>query len=139
MAYKDYAVIGKIVPINSTRLRVEPSTFTSVIGTYLAGSQVVIDLVREYTATMTAEYARMGDKWGRVISINGIAIAQPAWMAITYLGGEICYKYYALTNSPPVEPPVPPVPAEKVKIISLTVVSHFDDGSSVTEDFYPAV
>jgi hypothetical protein len=117
-------------------LRVSPSTFTSVIGSYAAGSQVEIDLVREYTETLLAEYVKIGDKWGRVIKINGVTIAQPAWMAITYWGNAICRPDYVLVGTPPVEPPVP---AEQEKIVSLTVVSHYADGSSVTEDFFPVV
>jgi len=134
--YNDYNVTGKIVPKwDGTRLRVEPSTYTKVLNSYNAGTQVEIDLVREFTETVAAEYVKAGDKWGRVIKVNSMPIAQPAWMAIVYLGGEICRPEYSLVGTPP----VPPVPGEKVKILYLTVISHYADGTSETEDFFPAV
>ena len=137
--YKDYYVVGKIVPLGSgTRLRVDASTFTHVINSYAKDSQVAIDLVREYIETVTSEYVRLGDKWGRVLSVNGIAIGQPAWMAITYLGSPICTPAYSLATIP-VDPPVPPVPGEKVKIVSLTVIANYEDGTSETADFIPEV
>jgi len=135
--YKEYAVKGKIVPIwNGTRMRAEPSTYTKVIASYNADSQVEIDLVREFTETVLSEYVWAGDKWGRVKTVNNLPIIQPAWMAIVYLKDAICKPDYVLADTPPVDPPAP---GEKVKIISLTVVSHYADGSSKVEDFFPAV
>lgn len=132
--YKDYAVVGKIVPLNSgTRLRVEPSTFTHVLNSYAAGSQVEIDLVREYTETVKSEYVKAGDKWGRVLKVNGAAVQQPAWMAIIYLGNTICKAEYSLPSVPA------PLPSPKVKIVSLTVIAKYADGTTETNDFDPVV
>ena len=117
MAQKDYVVVGKIIPNQSTRLRVAPSTFTSVIGSYAAGSQVEIDLVREYTETVKSEYVKAGDKWGRVLKVNGAAVQQPAWMAIIYLGNTICKAEYSL---PSVPAPLPlPIPSAKARIAGV--------------------
>lgn len=129
MAQKEYEVIGKIIPIQSARLRVSPSTFTSVIATHAAGSQVEIDLVREYTETISSEYVKAGDKWGRVLKVNGVAVKQPAWMAIIYLGNTICKAEYTL--------PSEPLPTPKIKIVSLTVISNYEDGTTTTEVFDP--
>lgn len=135
--YKEYAVTGKIVPLSSgTRLRVEPSTFTHMLSSYAKEAQVEIDLVHEYTETVLSEYVRLGDKWGRVTKINGVTIAQPAWMAIVYLSSPICTPQYTLVCAPPIEPPAP---SEKVKIVSLTVIANYADGTSKTEDFVPVV
>ena len=131
-AYKDYQVVGRIVPIQSTRLRVSPSTFTAVIRTYAAGSQVEIDLIREFTETISTDYVKAGDKWGRVLKVNGTAVAQPAWMAVVYLGNPISAAEYSLPVQP--EPP----PGESVKILSLTVTTNYEDGTNTTEIFYPA-
>ena len=137
---KEYAVTGKIVPINGgTRLRTEPSTFTHVLNSYAKDAQVEIDLVHEYTETILAEYVKIGDKWGRVTKINGVAIVQPAWMAIVYLGSPICQPAYSLVGTPPTEPIPPTVPGKKVKILSLTVIAHYEDGTSETNDFDPVV
>lgn len=126
--YKDYEVNGKVVPLyNETRIRIAPSTYTIVISSSAAGAQVEIDLVREYTETVGSEYVKAGDKWGRVIKENGAAVTQPAWMAIVYLGNAICKAEYSL-----------PVPSEKVKILSLTVTTNYEDGTNTTEVFYPA-
>ena len=133
---KQYAVVGKIIPIgSSTRLRTSPSTFTHVLSSHAKEAQVEIDLVHEYTETVLSEYVRIGDKWGRVTKINGVAVAQPAWMAITYLGSPICTPQYTLVGAPPVEPPV----TEKVKIDSLRVTVLYSDGTSETTDFDPVV
>lgn len=135
MAQKEYEVVGKIIPIQSSRLRVSPSTFTSVIASYAAGSQVEIDLVREYTETVSSEYVKAGDKWGRVLKVNGVAVTQPAWMAIVYLGNTICKAEYSL---PSVPAPLPiPIPSAKVKIVSLTVIANYEDGTTTTEVFDP--
>lgn len=129
--YKEYEVVGKIIPINNgTRLRSAPSTYTQVLGSYPKDAQVVIDLIREYTETVTSEYTKSGDKWGRVVSINGVQITQPAWMAVTYLGVAICTPDYLIS---PLPSPAPPV--ERPKIVSLSVTTYYDDGTSITEKF----
>ncbi len=131
--YKDYKVGGKVIPLyNGTRIRIAPSTYTNVISSSAAGSQVEIDLVREYTETASSEYVKAGDKWGRVIKENGAAVTQPAWIAIVYLGNAICKVEYSLPSQPA------PVPSEKVKILSLTVTTNYEDGTNTTEVFYPA-
>jgi hypothetical protein len=103
---KDTKVKGKIVPLaNGTRLRSAASTFTTVFNSYSAGAQVEIDLVREYTETVLASAIRAGDKWGRVISVNGAPpkkmdgapVVGECWMAIYYQGATpplICSSNY---------------------------------------------
>lgn len=131
VTYKEYEVAGKIVPVSDgTRRREKPTTFTTVLGSYPKNTQVEIDLVREYTNTVSSQYVKAGDKWGRVTKINGVAVAG-GWMAIVYQGVTICAPYYQLVT-------VPPVPGEKQKIVSLTVVPHYEDGTAgPAEDYYP--
>jgi len=96
-----------------------------------APDQVEIDLVREYTETVKSEYVKAGDKWGRVLKVNGAVVQQPAWMAIIYLGSTICKAEYSLPSVPA------PLPSPKVKIVSLTVIANYEDGTTTTEVFDP--
>ena len=70
-----------------------------------------------------------GDKWGRVVKVNGAApkksngdaVTGEAWMAIVYLGSPVCNGNYA---------PVmvdPPVESEMPKIVGMTAVLKYDN------------
>ena len=133
--FDDYAVTGTILPIVSTRLRVQPSTYTTVLNTYPGNTPVEIDLVREFTSTDMTEYHMKGDKWARVIKVNGqppkksdgSAIAGECWMAIKYLGSPICSEDYDLVIDPNPEPEPEPEPAPE--IVGATVVLKYKDGT----------
>lgn len=132
--FKEYAVIGNITPRQSgTRVRTSPSTFTKLHAAFPNGVGqgvfVEIDLVREYIESVSSEYVKDGDRWGRVIKVNGVAVSAPAWMAIIYLGGSICIPNYIQ--------PEAPAPGTKVNIKSMTVVTYYEDGSTTTELFEP--
>lgn len=128
--YKEYEVLGEISPLtNGTRLRTESSTYTTVLNSYPAGTDVEIDLVREYEETVSSEYHQAGDKWGRVVAINGqdpkkadgSPIVGKCWMAIVYLGSRICSEDYDLV-------PVGEEPTAK-EIVGATVVLKYSDQS----------
>lgn len=133
---KDTKVKGKIVPVaNGTRMRSSASTFTTVLNSYNIGAQVEIDLVREYTETVPASSVRAGDKWGRVIAVNGSAprksdgspIVGECWMAIYYQGvssPRICSEnYVAVTDEPETENP---------NIVSAKLIIEYDNNTSKT-------
>ena len=123
--YTDYEVSGEIYPLtNGTRVRAKPSTYSNVLTSYPAGSKVKIDLVREYQETVAAEYCKAGDKWGRVVSING-APPNPSgecWMAIVYLGNQICTEDYVFNPSPD------EIPTTK-DIVGATIVLKYADNT----------
>lgn len=130
MTSKDYAVIGTIVPLSDgTRMRVSSSTFTTVLNSYPKGTVVKIDLVREFTATDLSKYFRLGDKWGRVVEVNGQPLKKSdgspvtgeAWMAITYLGAPICTPNYVVAGEEP-------VPVEALEIESAVLTLTYSDG-----------
>ena len=132
-------VVGKIVPIGSgTRLRILPSTYTTVLGSYGPADQVEIDLTILYTETDPVQPATMkNDLWGRVVKINDIPLAQirdingnlivgSAYMAIDYHGVPICTKHYTEGATPP---------PEESPFVSATL--RRADGSTV--EFVPKV
>lgn len=106
------AVTGKIIPLNSgTRLRIDPSTYSSVRGSYGPGDQVEVTEVIEYLENDQAlTHVVKGDKWGKVVKINGAAVVQPSYMAIYYHGqGQICREEYTVVSPEPEPEPEPTV------------------------------
>jgi len=131
MTSKDYAVTGTIVPLaDGTRMRVSSSTYTTVLNSYPKGAVVTVDLVREFTATDLSKYFKAGDKWGRVVAVDGLPpkkldgspVTGEAWMAITYLGGPICRPNYTVNSDVPTEP------AEPLEIESAVLTLKYSDG-----------
>ena len=110
-ASKTIKVIGKIIPIqNGTRLRTAPSTYTAVITSYNIGANVEIEEILEYLENDTVQPAIWkGDRWGKVIKVNGVATPQPSWMAIHYHGTPVCSENYTVVTDP-TDPPVPGTP-----------------------------
>lgn len=91
------AVTGKIIPLaDDTRVRYEPTTYSTTRPSAKRGAQVEIDQVVEYLENdLALPHVVKGDKWGRVIKINGILQPQPSFMAIYYHGlGKICTEQY---------------------------------------------
>lgn len=132
--FTDKPVVGKILPLqNGTRLRADSSTFTKVNGTFSKGDLVEIDLVREYKSTDLSEYHMQGDKWGRVVKINGFAFS--GWMAIVYLGADICSADYVFVGNPDPEPD--PEPVDPAKIVSAVITINYDGGATSTHNLIP--
>ena len=132
--YIDKIVTGTIKPLaNNTRLRVLPTTLSNVLNSYPAGAVVGIDLVREYTETIAGEYVTNGDKWGRVISVNGQApkdldgkLVTNTWMAIKYQRAsnpQICTEDYVVSGGGN-PTPVPATP----KWIGATLIPQLENG-----------
>lgn len=130
--FSEKEVIGNIVPItDGTRMRVASSTFTAVLNSYPKGSVVEIDLVREYTSTDMSEYHMAGDKWGRVVKVNGAApkksngepVTGEAWMAIVYLGKPVCNANYVSAVVTPPDGETTPV------IVGMIAVLKYGDGT----------
>ena len=110
MATKETPVTGMIIPLfDGTRLRVEPSTYTTVKASYPKGTQVEIDMTILYLDSDPVKTAIWkNDLWGRVVKIAGVPIAQPAFMAIDYHNEAVCAKQYSGETTPP-----PPAPVEE--------------------------
>lgn len=115
-------VVGNITPIAGTRLRIAPSTYTTVLISAVGSGKIVeIDQTILYLETDPAFPSTMkNDLWGRVISIGGVPIKQikddkgnliivDAFMAINYHSGVICTPNY-IEVAGPVDPPIPPTP-----------------------------
>jgi len=120
-------VKGTIKPLASgTRLREDANTKASyTLPTYGINDVVEVDLVREYTASDANLAITKGDKWGRVVKINGVE--KKGWMAIYYqivTPPNICTPNYTVKDDAPVPPS-----GEKPKIIGATVIARFSDGS----------
>lgn len=100
MSTKITTVTGYISPLSSgTRMREVPNTYSTVLGSYAAGAKVEIDQVIEYLENDPSRpFVKKGDLWGRVIRIDGVAIPQPAFMAIEYMSvspSTICSRHYS--------------------------------------------
>lgn len=126
MQYIDTQVTGRIIPkASGTRLRNDAHTKAIyTLPTYGDNDLVEVDLVREYTENDINFAVTNGDKWGRVIRVNGVE--RKGWMAIIYqrvTPPNICTPAYTVVDAPP------PPPVEKPKIIGATVVAKYDDGS----------
>ncbi|MCA9052122.1 MAG: hypothetical protein KDA89_25475 [Planctomycetaceae bacterium] len=111
-------VEGYIIPKYSTRLRTSYSTYSDSIGTYPTGTKVYISQVIERTETDSLKVNDFkGDKWGKVIKINDVAISGEAYMAIVYHNSAfqlypICDEYYSVVEE---VPPVDETPVAEVK------------------------
>lgn len=120
-------VTGYITPLGyQTRLRVQATTYSTHLASYGPQDKVEITEVLEYLENDPAlAHVVKGDIWGKVAKINGVAVAQPAWMAIYYHGqGQICKTDYIVTD--PNEPP-PPDPEPQVKFPNMILVFDGND------------
>lgn len=127
--YKDTPVTGKIKPLgNGTRLRDDANTAANVITSYGPNDVIEVDLIREHTTSDSAKAITAGDKWGRVIRVNGVE--RNGWMAKYYQRASppnICTPDYIVNDAPP------PPSGEKPKILKATIVTEYSDGSTVQE------
>jgi hypothetical protein len=115
---------------NGTRLRRNHTTFADVIDTYDVNAIVEGDLI--WTAPLTGNEVKMGDKWLHVTKINGVIV--DGWMAIIHLG-----KTFA-TIEEETTPPLPPPTGDGVKRI-IKVVTHYetDAGEIKIVETFPVV
>lgn len=112
MTVKITNVTGYIVPIgDGTKLRPDYTTYSTAIASYPAGTRVDVDQVIERLDTDADKvHNYKGDKWGRVISINGVVVSQTCYMAISYHNSSfvsypICKEFYSVNQEEPETPP----------------------------------
>jgi len=104
-AIKLINVQGQIKPLyDGTRVRIEPSTYTTVVSSFNRGTLLEVDQVLEYLENdPDRDHVRKGDMWGRLKDGTG-------WMAIMYHNSnyvtyQICEKKYTeVVTEIPTEP-----------------------------------
>lgn len=121
----DTPVRGTIVPIASgTRMRTAPTTKAAVLIMSLGPTDVVeVDVVREYTQTNIPEYVTIGDMWGHVVRVNGVA--KDGWTAIKYhrvSPPDISRQNYIILDDDDENPPTIPT------IIGATLIPKLSNG-----------
>ena len=95
-----------MTPINNgTRMRTNHSVFDAVILSYNRGQVVICDEIWE--APADGSEVKKGDKWLKVISVDGVAVVERGWMAYIHKGVAICNNFKEIA---PVEPPVATFP-----------------------------
>jgi len=87
---------------NGTRMRADHNTFARVVASFNRGQLVVGDEVWE--APADGSEVKKGDKWLRVVSVDGVNVAERGWMALVHKGFPIC------DNFKEIEDPTPPTP-----------------------------
>lgn len=93
----------KATPLQSgTRLRVDHSTYTTVLLSDLSPADALIGS-EVWTATADGANVKAGDKWLHVVSRNGIPLAKSGWVAIVYMGKPVC----SITEDTPAPVPTP--------------------------------
>lgn len=131
MNIKTQKVIGSIKPLASeTRLRFDYSTYSdSHPISYNSTAVVEIDQIIERLETSSdpnRPHDYKGDKWGRVIKINGINVPQPAFMGImyhdklTFAPYRICAENYTVIGEP--DPTPGPAPATDLIDLNMSLV-----------------
>lgn len=88
-----------------TRLRVDHTTFASVITSYGVTSLVQGDEI--WVAPTDGNEVKKGDKWLHVTHVNDMPVSVQGWMAYIHKGVPICKEFQDLTGggtaqSPPV-------------------------------------
>src|SRR5262245_49882305 len=88
----------RVTPIEpKTRVRSDHNTVGAIITYVNPGDKIEIK-TEAFRATAELKmdskvYQQIGDVWGEVVTINGLApIVQPAWIALTNMGLVICQE-----------------------------------------------
>lgn len=91
------AIAYSMTPLNNrTRLRKDHNTYSTVIGSYNAGQLIVGDQIWE--ATSDGSEVKKGDKWLRVISVDGMDVAEIGWMAYIHKSNPICNNFKSISD-----------------------------------------
>lgn len=91
---------------NGTRMRVNHNVFAEVILSYNRGQLVLGD--EKWVAPADGAEVKKGDVWIKVLSVDGVLVAERGWMAYIHKGGYIC------NNFEEIEDPIPPDPTAPV-------------------------
>ncbi len=92
-----------MTPINNgTRMRKDHNVFAENILSYNRGQLVVFDEIWE--APADGVEVKKGDKWGKVLSVDGVNVAERGWMAYIHKGVPVCNNFREVETTPPSEP-----------------------------------
>lgn len=95
-----------MTPINNgTRMRKDHNVFAENILSYNKGQVVICDEIWEAPADGTE--VKKGDKWGKVISVDGVNVAERGWMAYIHKGVTICNNFKEVETTPHPAPMFP--------------------------------
>ncbi len=116
----------KMQPINNvTRMRADHNTFAAVITSFNRGQLVVGDEIWE--APADGSEVKKGDKWVKVVSVDGVNVTERGWMAYIHKGVAVCNNFVEITTNPNPDPqPVAGFPESVV--ITNTDKDHPDFG-----------
>lgn len=96
-----------MTPINNgTRMRTDHNTFSTVITSYNRGQLVVGDEIWE--ALADGPEVRRGDKWLRVVSVDGVNLVDRGWMAYIHKAVPVCNNFKEIPDPDPTPMPVFP-------------------------------
>lgn len=98
-----------ITPIMSgTRMRSDHTVFANVLKADLKPTDLIVgDEI--WIAPADGVEVKKGDSWLKVLSVNGAAVPQRGWTAITHKGLPICNNFKEITSPPPADPEPTPV------------------------------
>lgn len=89
----------KMQPINNgTRMRTDHSTFAAVITSYNRGQLVIGDEIWE--APADGSEVKKGDKWVKVVSVDGVNVTERGWMAYIHKGVAVCNNFVEIATNP---------------------------------------
>lgn len=107
-----------ITPLTSgTRMRSDHNVFAGVLKTDLKPADLIVgDEV--WIAPADGIEVKKGDSWLKVLSVNGVAVPQRGWTAITHKGVPICNNFKEIGGS---TPPTDPEPTPAYQDVDLQV------------------
>jgi hypothetical protein len=91
---------------NGTRLRSDHNTSSTVIASYNRDQLVLGDEL--WVAPADGTNVKKGDKWLSVISVDGVNVPAPGWMAYIHMGAPICDNFTEIEDPDPTPPPMFP-------------------------------
>lgn len=95
-----------MTPINNgTRMRQDHNVFAGNILSYNRGQLVICDEMWE--APADGSEVKKGDKWGKVVSVDGVNVEERGWMAYVHKGVAICNNFKEVETVPPPAPMFP--------------------------------
>jgi len=93
-----------MTPMNTgTRMRSDHTVFAGVLKTDLKPTDLIIgDEV--WIAPADGIEVKKGDSWLKVLSVNGVAVPERGWTAITHKGTPICNNFKEIGTVPTPDP-----------------------------------
>lgn len=115
-----------------TRLRVDHTTFATMIGSYGNSNEVGGDII--WTAPADGSEVKKGDMWLHVTHVDGVPVTN-GWMAYIHKGQPICNNFQDFTGGTPPPAPEPTVSSQYIVTIdeaTKRVILKRGDGQPMT-------